>query len=78
MGERRPSKRGAVRGRLPAPDPLPILPGERGSYRQAALELHAAIRNALAWIEQGAEPAVAHAQLLKAADDWKELLEEEE
>lgn len=44
-------------------------------HRQAALELHAEIRSALAWIASGAEPSVAHGMLLKTADKWRPYLE---
>jgi hypothetical protein len=42
---------------------------------QAALELHAEIRAALAWIETKAEPAIAYAALRRTADKWRPLLE---
>lgn len=46
------------------------------SYRQAALELHAAIRDALAWIGSGNPDFIAHNDLLRTADKWRELLED--
>jgi hypothetical protein len=42
---------------------------------QAALELHAEIRAALAWIDTNAEPAIAYAALKRTADKWLPLLE---
>jgi hypothetical protein len=45
-------------------------------YRQAALELNSAIRHALAWVASGAEPSVAHADLLRTADKWRAVLED--
>jgi hypothetical protein len=47
------------------------------SYRQAALELHAAIRDALAWIGSGNPDFVAHNDLRATADRWRDLLEDE-
>jgi hypothetical protein len=65
----------AERVTLWAAEELDRLTRERETYRQAALELHSEIRSALHWIDAGAEPAVAHAALLKTADKWLPLIE---
>lgn len=44
-------------------------------YRQAALELHAAIRTGLAWIAGGGADFIAHRDMEKVADKWRPLLE---
>ena len=50
---------------------------ERDQYRQAALELNAEIRHAIAWTGSGGPRHVADAMLLKTAEKWRELLEDE-
>lgn len=48
-----------------------------GAYRQAALELHAEIRQLVAWNAAGGEPAVAEHRAVKTADKWLPLLDQD-